>query len=373
MTTFHSIAYFAQHEGSGHFYHFHRSVQKALEPVLNEVTVYIPENAHFENLPNEWKKWFSPFYNRSNRRKFWKDCTRLFRASATSRRIFFIEFFGRRDFVLYSLAALLFAGKKDVLWVLYRDDLTIRRKKDLKVIRLFSKLLHWKFQKRFVPLTDSELLADIYAGWFGQPLVLFPVLYAHYQPVIISPKQKWICTWLGSPRSEKGAVEISRLVQIQDPASEHIELDISGATYFPVVKNQISIHLRKAFLTEEEYYASLSRSDIVLLPYDPLKYKLRTSGVFVESILAGKIPVVRDGSWLAHELKKFDLHELILDWANPQFFTHLLSIVGNPTLLPKLAKMQQAYLAFHGEHNFTRILQELAQDQQGIAYFGKKT
>ena len=360
MTTFHSIAYFAQHEGSGHFYHFHRSVQKALEPILKDVSVYVPANAHFEYLPNGWKKWFSPFYNRSSRRKFWKDCRRLFRRPATDPRIFFIEFFGRRDFVLYSLAALLFAGKKDVLWILYRDDLNIRRKKDLKVIRLFSKLLNWKFKKRFVPLTDSELLADIYAQWFGKHPVVFPVLYAQYQPVTITPKQKWTCSWLGSPRSEKGSVEIARLVQIQDPASERIELDISGATYFPAVKNQISIHLRKAFLTEDEYYASLARSDIVLLPYDPLKYKMRTSGVFVESILAGKIPVVRDGSWLAYELKRFDLYELILDWEHPQFFTHLLSIVESPALLPKLVRMQQAYLNFHGEHNFARLLQELS-------------
>ncbi len=336
-------------------------MQKALEPVLKDVYVYVPANAHFENLPKGWKKWFSPFYNRSSRRKFWKDCIRLFRGPATGPRIFFIEFFGRRDFFLYSLAALLFAGKKDVLWILYRDDLSIRRKKDLKIIRFFSKVLNWKFQKRFIPLTDSELLADIYAQWFGKRPVIFPVLYAQYQPVAIPSKQKWVCTWLGSPRSEKGAAEISRLVQIQDPASERIELDISGATYFPAVKNQISIHLRKAFLSEEEYHASLSRSDIALLPYDPQKYKLRTSGVFVESILAGKIPVVRDGSWLAHELKRFDLHELILDWDHPQFFTHLLTVVGNPNLLPKLMRMQQAYLAFHGEHNFASLLQNLVK------------
>lgn len=360
MTTFHSIAYFAQHEGSGHFYHFHRSVQKALEPILKDVSVYVPENAHFDNLPKGWKKWFSPFYNRSSRRKFWKDCTRLFRDPSTGPRIFFIEFFGRRDFVLYSLAALLFAGKNDVLWVLYRDDLNIRRKKDRKVIRFFSKLLNWKFQKRFVALTDSELLADTYAGWFGKRPMIFPVLYAKYQPVAIPTKQKWICTWLGCPRSEKGALEIARLVQIQDPVSGRIELDISGAAYFPAVKNQISIHLRKAFLTEDEYYASLSRSDIVLLPYDPVKYKLRTSGVFVESILAGKIPVVKDGSWLAHELKRFDLYELILDWEHPHFFSHLLSVVATSTLLPKLAHMQQTYLDFHGEQNFTRLLQELS-------------
>jgi hypothetical protein len=145
-TTFHSIAYFAQNEGAGHFYHYHRAVQKAMELHLNQVSVYVPQNADFAETPPGWKKWFNSFYNRRNRKKFWKDCVRLFQQPSTTSRIFFIEFFGRRDFLLYSLAATLFAGKKDLFWILYRDDLTIRRKKDLKVIRLFSKLLKWKFK-----------------------------------------------------------------------------------------------------------------------------------------------------------------------------------------------------------------------------------
>lgn len=357
MTTFHSIAYFAQNEAAGHFYHYHRSVQKALQPQLKEFSVYVPLNSNFAEILPDWKKWFSPFYNRRSRKKFWKECVSLFQQPAMGSRIFFLEFFGRRDFVLYALAALLFAKKKDVFWILYRDDFSIRRKKDLKIIRFFSKLLQWKYKERFVPLTDSQLLAEYYQSWFGKKPVLLPILYTRFQSTAIHLKEKLICTWVGSPRPEKGASEIAALVQIQDPASSRIELDVSGATYFPPVKNQVEIHLRKAFLSEEEYYESLYRSDLVFLPYDSKNYKLRTSGVFVEAILAGKIPLVKEGSWLAHECKRFDLDELIVDWSDPLFFTHLFDLLQNETMLIKLKKMQQAYQAFHGEENFARSLQ----------------
>lgn len=359
MRTFHSIAYFAQSEGAGHFYHYHRAIQKAMELSGAQVTVYVPLNSHFDETPQGWKKWFSPFYNRRNRKKFWNDCKNLFRQKSHGERIFFIEFFGRRDFFLYGLAAFLYARKQDLLWTLYRDDLSIRRKKDLKVICLVSRLLQWRFKKRFLPLTDSELLADYYHHWFLKRPTVLPILYAPLQAPPPKAHTKIICSWLGAPRPEKGALEIAHLVQLQGPLSERIELEVSGATYFPPVKNQIQISLRKAFLTEEEYYHSLHRSDVVLLPYDPEKYRRRTSGVFVEAILAGKIPLVKAGSWLAYELNRFELQELIVDWNHLQFFSHLLSLVQDKTLIKKLHSMRQAYLAFHGEENFARSLHRL--------------
>jgi len=358
-TTFHSIAYFAQNESSGHFYHYHKSVQEALKPHLAHVAVYVPKNSHFVNPPQHWQKWFSPFYNKSNRKKFWKDCVRLFRQKSDGKRIFFIEFFGRRDFFLYSMAAFLFAKKNDTLWVLYRDDLTIRNKKDLRMIRFCSKLLKKKCDLK--PLTDNELLADYYSPWFGQRPTVLPILTAKHSPFKVSKKKKLVCSWLGNPRPDKGAHEIAHLVEIEDPASSKIELSVSGATFFPPIKNQVDLQLRRVALAEDEYFEALSRSDVILLPYCPRLYKQRTSGVFVEAILMGKVPVVKAGSWLAHELSRFDLDELILDWNAPDFFSNLFVIVSDSKIITKLKKMQEAYLAFHGEDNFAKSLQKVVQ------------
>ena len=358
MISFHSIAYFTEHEASGYFYNYHLSVQKALLSKVTTAHVYVSNKAAFAEHPEGWKKWFSPVFNRANRRKFWKECRALYKTKSENKRIFFLEFFGRRDFVLFAASAALFSKKSDTFWILYRDDLEIRRKKDLKMIRLLSKLLQWKVKQRFIPLTDNELLADFYQGWFGRRPIVLPVVSTVYKPVEKVHKTHLRLSWLGAPRPDKGSKEISHLVQIQDPQAKNITLEVSGATHFPPPKNQLEISLRRVFLTAKEYYDSLERSDVVLLPYDQ-KYARRTSGVFVEAILAGKIPVVKEGSWLSHELKRFDLTELIVDWEDPLFFTNLFPLLQNEKILARLEKMQQAYVSFHGEKNFAESLRAL--------------
>lgn len=359
MPSFHSIAQNAQNE-SGHFFHYQLFCQRAIEPKVQAFHAYLPLNAELSELPRGWKKWFHPFYNSRTRSLFWKDCRRLFQQSPKEERIFFLEFFARKDFRLFALAALLHGRrKKDAIWVVYRDDLTVRRKKDLGVIRFFSKCLHWKFGNRFVPLTDSELLADYYQSWFGKKPFVLPIPHTHVCPSESKTKEKLICSWPGPPRPEKGAKEIARLTQIDDPLSVNIELDLSGAALFPSIKNQVELHLRKALLTEKEYFDALFRADVILLPYDPEKYKWRTSGPFVEAVVAGKMPLVKEGTWQAYELKRFDLCELIVNWENPLFFTHLFTLIRNADIKKKLEVMQQAYAKQHSQEGFASAFQSL--------------
>ena len=74
-------------------------------------------------------------------------------------------------------------------------------------------------------------------------------------------------------------------------------------------------------LTRTEYLMQLAISDLVLLPYDALAYKERTSGIFIETIVAGKMPAVTRGTWMAGELARYDLSELIVDWNAPAVLT----------------------------------------------------
>jgi len=106
-------------------------------------------------------------------------------------------------------------------------------------------------------------------------------------------------------------------------------------------------------LKREEYVAQLAKSDIILLPYDPVAYYARTSGLFVEAICAGKVVFTREGSWLAHELHRYDLHELITDFASLE---HMISIAQDAEVLKKLARMQQAYQKFHSVENFAQTI-----------------
>jgi len=50
------------------------------------------------------------------------------------------------------------------------------------------------------------------------------------------------------------------------------------------------------------YCAIFHASDISLIPYDPLEYRARSSGVFAESVAAGLITIVPSGTWMAAQL-----------------------------------------------------------------------
>ena len=72
-------------------------------------------------------------------------------------------------------------------------------------------------------------------------------------------------------------------------------------------------------MTREEYYSWLHLSQVILLPYDSFEYGSRTSGIFTECIVSGKIPLVTNNTWMSHECLKYNLTELIIDWHNPKY------------------------------------------------------
>jgi glycosyltransferase involved in cell wall biosynthesis len=52
-------------------------------------------------------------------------------------------------------------------------------------------------------------------------------------------------------------------------------------------------------MSQDEYQAIFRSSDIVLLPYRPETYRLRTSGIFAEAMALGKVVVTSPHTWMA--------------------------------------------------------------------------
>ena len=55
-------------------------------------------------------------------------------------------------------------------------------------------------------------------------------------------------------------------------------------------------------LALERYRQELARADALLLPYDPVRYRHRCSGVLLEGMAAGKVALVTAGGWMARQL-----------------------------------------------------------------------
>lgn len=352
----------APHAGSeiGHPFMYQCLCDKAVTAIGDEFTAYLPKNCGVERVPGHWKKMLHPLFNRKGRRGYFKDMIHLFRDEKRGeKRVFFVEYHIRRDLRLFAIAALLFGKRNDSIFLLYRDDLTTRRKKDAIVTFFFSRLLRLRFGKRFLAGVDNELLADYYERKLSMPLEILPIMDATVRPIQVQSKECLITTWPGQPRNEKGMKEIAGLFAISDPKASCVELDLSGATMVPRPKNGLKLHLRRACLEEEEYKESLFRSDVVLLPYDADRYKWRTSGILVEAVMAGKMPVVKEGSWLASELKRFGLEKLIVDWTDPLFFSNLFKLWHDVSIWEKLKIMQADYSKTHCLENFTLKMKEI--------------
>lgn len=51
-------------------------------------------------------------------------------------------------------------------------------------------------------------------------------------------------------------------------------------------------------LETRAYYDLIAAADILVIPYDPTRYELRSSGILVEALTAGKVLVTSKGSWM---------------------------------------------------------------------------
>ncbi|MBV1798742.1 glycosyltransferase [Siccirubricoccus sp. G192] len=54
-----------------------------------------------------------------------------------------------------------------------------------------------------------------------------------------------------------------------------------------------------------EYLSLFESIDAVLMPYDPIRYFARSSGVFMEALVAGRAAIVSAGSWMASQAEPF--------------------------------------------------------------------
>jgi hypothetical protein len=105
-------------------------------------------------------------------------------------------------------------------------------------------------------------------------------------------------------------------------------------------------------LNKTQYHNVFKKSDFILLPYEQESYKLKTSGIFVETIIFGKIPIVTSNTWMADQLKMFNLRELIVDNWGIFETSKLLKDINEYSFYKKLRHMQIFYNNFHNEDNF---------------------
>jgi glycosyl transferase family 1 len=160
--------------------------------------------------------------------------------------------------------------------------------------------------------TNSDLLKDQLSRQLGYAWTLMPVpIHWPNQAQGASSQSEAVFGFYGGLRVEKGsqllAEAISSFTQHTYSATRFIvhaprmECDEIASRRLADC-NRVQL-IRTNFRNKDEYFTEFCRANVILLPYDPHIYALRTSGIFIEALGLGRPVITTDGTWMAHQLR----------------------------------------------------------------------
>ena len=275
--------------------------------------------------------------------------------------IIFLERFIHLQLFSLTVALSLIPRKNIQVWLLYRRD--THHDKTRSIYKFLHQIIHQLLPKnQFKFLTDSELLANSLSDYFQEKITVMPIPHTDICcPEKESKRETEIfCWWPGSPRLEKGW-DILKLIT-QESVKEGKKICLIATKNSDLIPHPEGINIKntKNNLTREEYSEWLCLSDIILLPYHADAYKERTSGIFTECIIAGKIPLVTPNTWMAQELKNYQLEDLIIAWDNAQkVCDRIISLMANPSIHAQIMIMQKDFKQFHNLDNYAQTMQDI--------------
>jgi hypothetical protein len=280
--------------------------------------------------------------------------------SESKKTLIFLERFIHLQLLAFWLATLLIPPKNLTVWILYRRD--IHNHKTRIIYKLLNKLIKNRVSsENFQLLTDSKLLSKSLSNYFQEKVTVMPIPHTELIENKTENKDDLIfCWWAGPPREEKGWEVIRNMTKYQSLEAEKFCLVAAKSSQLTSIKGGVKVNLIEDNISRLEYVKWLAKSDFILLPYDPEAYKERTSGIFTEAIIAGKIVVVTPNTWMAQELGKYNLENLVIDWHNMQnVFQHFQEILDARESQEKIKFMQKEYVLFHNVNNYAMTMKIL--------------
>ncbi|MBX2998958.1 MAG: glycosyltransferase [Caldilineaceae bacterium] len=281
--------------------------------------------------------------------------------------ILFLESFSLSTLIAFALG-LWRSSERDLrVWLLYRGIVDLAHS---PVHAQIYKWLNMGIQRtvgksNFQVLTDSDRLAQTYKKIFQIPVYVLPVPHTAAELPVFDPPGdgKIRCWWPGTPRTEKGLDLLQQMVSTPLIGANRFILRASSDANLQQFARPdgLTVEAVAATLSREEYLGQFARSNLLLLPYDPVAYRERTSGIFIEAVVAGKIPLVSRDTWMAYELQKYGLDPLVVDWSAADIFLHFEYLLNNPQIQSKLAHMRNQYCSEHSEKNLATKLKDLWQ------------
>lgn len=361
---------------AGHNYEYNLSVQRACELIGWRFFALVPKKCQFKALPSNWTRTLSNLFLSDHPSFFKRIYLSFFNLLPISKllinlrkennSIVLYEHFGFLELLTFFLSYSLF-GHSLSLWLVFRDDLNSKRSKDQLLIILVKAL----FKKKKIDLhlfSDSEIIANQISSLFKKKVTVLPIPHTHdYHEKINSNKNEKIFWWPGPTRFDKGLPVIEKILEkIEYNKIQNIKLTLAKTKATEKFIKYKNVLFLDRSLTREQYKKMFIDTDLILLPYIPSIYYARTSGIFVESICAEKLLFVTQNTWMAYELKKFDLEDLIFNENKLDFLDKLDYVFNSKEIKEKIKAMKMKYIEFHSLKSFAKCLQIHALNDQEI-------
>ncbi|NGX34386.1 MAG: hypothetical protein K1060chlam1_00739 [Candidatus Anoxychlamydiales bacterium] len=361
LSVFSIIPSLCNHEG--HQYEYNKSFTKAALKNNWKYIKIIPKNCSIDNLDSEWQKsiFGMETKNKLKNLKNFIPFLKIFRKiKKTKNPVLFSEDFTIVTLFLFFICILLIRPKMQ-LWLLFRfeHDVMIKKGKPYAYVLCFIELILGK--KNIKYLTDSELVAKRNGLFFKRDFNVLPIPHTNSITNRSILKKDHLSFWWpgGLTRKEKGLFRIQKLASLLKDTDEKVILEVAKSAQSTIASSN-NIRFLPTNLTRDEYNQKMLNSDLILLPYLENSYGYRTSGIFVEAIVAGIIPAISKDTWMANEAKKYDLEELIVDWENAELLKNLTSLCSNKKIKEKILLMRKKYLDIHNVDNFAKKLKDIS-------------
>ena len=371
----------------GHSYNYHSAVKNALDLDCIEYKVLIPKNNPIASKNAIWvaeldtsATLISKFNSKAVRffyyvrdsitislawLKFYKEY------SVSKKTIVFFETGGNfLDEALISLILSLLIFKKPVaVWYLIRGLPTSRKFQYILRFSIFCAQLLAGKDRLFI-LTDTLPLKEALALFLRRQVCCVAIPHGlnasigSKDIIKVAAQDSMIRIWgVSCLGLNKGEDYLIRLLQnMHSEKKTQVLVRNAFIKKNELFKNQAILPIGDD-LSEVDFISNLQSCNVALLPYfgsNNQQYHLSSSGIFVDCLATGLLPIVSPGTWMETELKRFGLEELIVDWGRYNNLDDLVALIrkllSSENIIEKLNEMRTVYCNFHSPAGFLNSL-----------------
>ena len=136
----------------------------------------------------------------------------------------------------------------------------------------------------------------------------------------------------------------------------------SEGDFAPTQLDGANMKLLPKNMDAASYFDSIKRSDIVLLPYNPVEYRTRASGPYCEAVALGKVVVAPDRTWMSEQIADGQGVGILFDEPSAETMADAVikALRGLPRLREDAACCADAFRAENSTRRHIELMLELA-------------